>query len=206
MLLQYKCIYDIWFHVDDLPSTHVYLRNNDFALLSEFKDCKDLFIQYFKSFSDLDNQTYTELKMICGCICKINSKEGRKGDNIKIIFTPSSNVIKSKSDNPGQVTYIDGKIKTLYDVSKSDISKYDIKKLEKIIIDLGKMNEYELNLRKDNFNQTLSTTVKLTDKKKKEIEKKQQLEIQQKKKMETYDHLIFDDDDYANQADDDEFM
>ena len=86
-----------------MPSTHVYLRQHDYDNLVQFKD-NDQFISWFKSFEDSNNQLISDLKMICGCVCKLNSKEGRKGESVKIIYTPAANVIKSKSDNPGQVT------------------------------------------------------------------------------------------------------
>jgi len=79
---------DIWFHLDDLPSSHVVLKTNDIKI-KEFNKA-------------------TLIK--CASLCKENSKvSGQK--NIPVIYTLIKNV--KKADTIGSVTTTSTKILTL---------------------------------------------------------------------------------------------
>jgi hypothetical protein len=79
---------DVWFHVDNLSSAHIYLRMRD-------------------------NETWDaipeELLTDCAQLTKANSIEGNKKDNITIIYTPWSNLKKDGSMATGQVGFKDNK-------------------------------------------------------------------------------------------------
>ncbi|KAI1961002.1 hypothetical protein LOZ58_003488 [Ophidiomyces ophidiicola] len=73
-----------FFHVDNLSSAHVYLRLNE-------------------------GQTWEDIppKLLedCAQLTKANSIEGNKKDNVSIIYTPWSNLLKSASMATGQVSF-----------------------------------------------------------------------------------------------------
>ncbi|KAJ2366730.1 hypothetical protein H4S01_002550 [Coemansia sp. RSA 2610] len=74
---------DVWFHVDKLSSAHVYLR--------------------------LSNQSWTDIPAALvddlAQLCKANSIEGNKKDNVSIIYTPWSNLLKRGDMATGQVSF-----------------------------------------------------------------------------------------------------
>ena len=85
---------DVWFHVDNLSSAHIYLRMRD-------------------------NETWDaipeELLTDCAQLTKANSIEGNKKDNITVIYTPWSNLKKDGSMATGQVGFKDNKkVKRVY--------------------------------------------------------------------------------------------
>ncbi|KAI1907194.1 hypothetical protein LOZ61_006264 [Ophidiomyces ophidiicola] len=94
-LIKYGLENDVWvremrhgktqlFHVDNLSSAHVYLRLNE-------------------------GQTWEDIppKLLedCAQLTKANSIEGNKKDNVSIIYTPWSNLLKSASMATGQVSF-----------------------------------------------------------------------------------------------------
>ncbi len=70
---------DIWFHLDDYPSSHVILKTNDLNI------------------KQLNKQTLIH----CASICKDNSKYSNT-KNISVIYTKIKNV--KKADTLGSVT------------------------------------------------------------------------------------------------------
>ncbi|KAF1955985.1 DUF814-domain-containing protein [Byssothecium circinans] len=77
---------DVWFHVDNLSSAHVYVR------LPEGQDWESM---------DKD------LMIDCAQLTKANSIEGNKKDNVTIVYTPWSNLKKDGSMAVGQVGFKD---------------------------------------------------------------------------------------------------
>lgn len=77
---------DIWFHVDNLSSAHVYLR------IPEGSDW---------TFDNLPAQVVQD----CAQLTKANSIEGNKKDNVTVIYTPQSNLKKTKGMATGQVGF-----------------------------------------------------------------------------------------------------
>ncbi|KAK9459768.1 uncharacterized protein V1516DRAFT_677927 [Lipomyces oligophaga] len=83
-LIKYGLETDVWFHVDNLSSAHVYLR----LVPGELWD-------------DLP----TGLLEDCAQLTKANSIEGNKRDNITVIYTPWSNLRKTNGMAIGQVGF-----------------------------------------------------------------------------------------------------
>ncbi|CAI6332568.1 unnamed protein product [Periconia digitata] len=79
---------DVWFHVDNLSSAHIYVR------LPEDQD-----------WEHMDQALLTD----CAQLTKANSIEGNKKDNITIVYTPWSNLKKDGSMAVGQVGFKDQK-------------------------------------------------------------------------------------------------
>lgn len=82
---------DVWFHVDNLSSAHVYLR-----------------------LPNPDNEPWTaipkDLLTDCAQLTKANSIDGNKKDNITVIYTPWSNLKKTGDMATGQVGFKDQKM------------------------------------------------------------------------------------------------
>lgn len=117
---------------------------------------------------------------LCGALCKMNSKDGRKKEECKIIYTLAQNVLKSKSNVPGQVQYRDGKLNAYFQVEKEEANNATSKRLHKITEDLGNMNAEALEKLKQQWNQTLNTEVKLQHA---EAEKQKKLEALQREQQ-----------------------
>ncbi|KAJ2843739.1 Coiled-coil domain-containing protein 25 [Coemansia brasiliensis] len=85
---------DVWFHVDKLSSAHVYLRLNK-----------------SQAWDAIDENLLQDLAQLC----KANSIEGNKKDNITIIYTPWSNLLKRGDMATGQVSFKNPqKVKRVY--------------------------------------------------------------------------------------------
>ncbi|PIB02044.1 Coiled-coil domain-containing protein 25 [Cercospora beticola] len=80
---------DVWFHVDNLSSAHVYLRMRD---------------------GETWDRIPQELLNDCAQLTKANSIEGNKKDNITVIYTPWSNLKKSGNMATGQVGFHNNKL------------------------------------------------------------------------------------------------
>ena len=85
-LIKYGLPEDLWFHVDDLSSAHVYLRLH--------KDQK---------LEDVSPETIME----CAQLVKANSIEGCKKSSVYVIYTRWRNLMKTASMVEGQVSYHD---------------------------------------------------------------------------------------------------
>ncbi|KAL4956651.1 hypothetical protein BDW69DRAFT_158214 [Aspergillus filifer] len=83
-LIKYGLESDVWFHVDNLSSAHVYVRLRD-----------------GESWDNIPEQLLVD----CAQLTKANSIEGNKKDNITVIYTPWSNLKKDGSMAAGQVSF-----------------------------------------------------------------------------------------------------
>ncbi|KAF2143853.1 uncharacterized protein K452DRAFT_285892 [Aplosporella prunicola CBS 121167] len=83
-LIKYGWEEDVWFHVDNLSSAHIYVRLRD-----------------GESWDDIDQALLWD----CAQLTKANSIEGNKKDNVTIIYTPWSNLKKDGSMAVGQVGF-----------------------------------------------------------------------------------------------------
>ena len=90
---------DIWFHVDDLSSAHVYLR-----------------LPTYKTIDDIPADTLED----CCQLVKANSIEGCKRSKVNIVYTPASNLKKTGNMVTGQVGYHNPKLIKEYRVEKSN--------------------------------------------------------------------------------------
>lgn len=93
---------DVWFHVDNLSSAHVYIR---------------LPSQDSSSGVEAGNGPATSWTEIpeplladCAQLTKANSIEGNKKDNVTVIYTPWSNLHKDGSMKTGAVGFKDDKL------------------------------------------------------------------------------------------------
>ena len=77
---------DIWFHVDDFSSAHVYLR-----------------LQEDETFDQIPKQALDE----CCQLVKQNSIEGCKREAVNIVYTPCSNLLKKQYMEIGEVGFTD---------------------------------------------------------------------------------------------------
>ncbi|TMW63360.1 hypothetical protein Poli38472_002301 [Pythium oligandrum] len=84
-LIRYGFLEDIWFHVDDLSSAHVYLR-----------------LPMGKSAVDDISETCLEE---CAQLVKENSIEGSKRNSVKVVYTKWRNLKKTQSMEVGQVGF-----------------------------------------------------------------------------------------------------
>lgn len=92
---------DVWFHVDNLSSAHVYLRLPDPANTSW-------------------TAIPTELLNDCAQLTKANSIDGNKKDNVTVIYTPWSNLKKTGDMATGQVGFKDQKMVRKVHVEKRE--------------------------------------------------------------------------------------
>eukprot|EP01112_Ceratiomyxa_fruticulosa_P010414 TRINITY_DN2759_c0_g1_i1.p1 TRINITY_DN2759_c0_g1~~TRINITY_DN2759_c0_g1_i1.p1 ORF type:complete len:206 (+),score=35.61 TRINITY_DN2759_c0_g1_i1:136-753(+) len=88
-LIKYGFPEDVWFHVDNLSSAHVYLR--------------------LKKGADIKNIPPDVLED-CVQLVKANSIEGNKKDNISVCYTWWSNLKKTAGMDVGQVGFHDEKL------------------------------------------------------------------------------------------------
>ncbi|RAL13595.1 putative DUF814 domain protein [Aspergillus homomorphus CBS 101889] len=88
-LIKFGLEKDVWFHVDNLSSAHVYLRLHD---------------------GENWDQIPQALLEDCAQLTKANSIEGNKKDNITVIYTPWSNLMKDGSMAAGQVSFHNQKL------------------------------------------------------------------------------------------------
>ena len=87
---------DIWFHVSDYSSAHVYLRMEVLPYEARAEG------RYF----DLDNLPLQSMEE-CMQLTKANSIEGCKRGEVQIIFTPATNLLKTPDMDIGQVDFKD---------------------------------------------------------------------------------------------------
>ncbi|MCJ1275280.1 hypothetical protein MMC21_003081 [Puttea exsequens] len=80
--------WDCDFHADNLSSAHIYLR-----------------LSPQQKWDELPREIVEE----CAQLTKANSIEGNKRDNVTVIYTPWSNLLKSGGMATGQVSFKDGK-------------------------------------------------------------------------------------------------
>lgn len=83
-LIMYAWDEDIWFHVDDLSSAHVYLRLNEDE--------------------EWTNINETLMKECCQLV-KENSIQGKKKDKVDIVYTPWSNLNKTNGMEVGAIGF-----------------------------------------------------------------------------------------------------
>jgi len=84
-LIKYGLPHDVWFHVDDLSSAHVYIRLPD----------------GYTGLSDIPTSVLHD----CAQLVKANSIEGSKKSSVRVVFTMWSNLRKDGSMAIGQVGF-----------------------------------------------------------------------------------------------------
>jgi hypothetical protein len=87
----------IWFHVDNLSSAHVYLRLQPEWTLDVIP---------------------SDVIVDCCQLVKYNSIEGNKKNNVKVVYTPWTNLKKEQGHDVGQVTFRSNKMLKFLTVEK----------------------------------------------------------------------------------------
>merc|ERR1712176_447741 len=107
MLIKYGWPEDLWFHVDDLSSAHVYLR-----------------LPRGETFDSVPEEVVEE----CASLVKANSIKGCKLSEVRIVYTPWENLKKTSDMVVGQIGYHNSKKVKYITVKKNHEI---VKKIEK---------------------------------------------------------------------------
>merc|ERR1712032_546178 len=161
-LIKYGFPIDIWFHVDNLSSAHVYLRLADGYTIET-----------------IPQETLNE----CLQLVKENSIEGCKKDKVSIVYTPWENLLKKSSMEVGQVGFKS---------EKAVITVHNITKVKDVLKRIDKTMEVksgDLEAEKEAFMKELSNKRKklYDDNKKKEAEEAKKRKEEYKER--TYDFM-----------------
>ena len=116
-LIKYAFPIDIWFHVEDMSSAHVYLRLPEGVTIEDIP--KDV----------LDE---------CTQLVKDNSKDGRKKDKVSVCYTPWENLVKRPHMEVGEIGFKnEANVKVVHGITKDgDILKPINKTMEQKEVDL----------------------------------------------------------------------
>uniref|UniRef100_A0A5S6QLY7 Coiled-coil domain-containing protein 25 n=1 Tax=Trichuris muris TaxID=70415 RepID=A0A5S6QLY7_TRIMR len=109
---------DVWFHVDDLSSAHVYLRLPEGLCFESIPEA---------------------LLNDCAQLVKANSIKGNKMNNVQVVYTPWSNLKKKGDMDVGQVGFKDKNLLRYVTVEKRDnaiVNRLNKTKLVKTDVDL----------------------------------------------------------------------
>lgn len=144
-LIKWGLPIDVWFHVEDLSSAHVYLRLPEGETIESIP--KDVLLE-------------------CVQLVKHNSRDGCKKDKVNVVYTPWENLKKTSSMEVGEVGYKnESNVKTVYGIEKD---KETLKRLNKT------MEEKQVEFEKERESYFLEVTNKkkkfYDEKKKKEQE------------------------------------
>eukprot|EP00939_MAST-03C_sp_MAST-3C-sp1_P003086 g3086.t1 len=105
LLIEYSWPEDIWFHVDDLSSAHVYLR---FPQPGTKHKPTPL--------SEIPKHLIEE----CSQLVKANSIEGCKKSSVAVVYTPTTNLKKTARMATGQVGFHEAKLVIKYTVESKN--------------------------------------------------------------------------------------
>lgn len=165
-LLKYSLPGDVWFHVDNLSSAHVYLRLPD-----------------GKTIHDIPEDTLED----CCQLVKANSIQGNKQNKINIVYTLASNLKKNGDMVVGQVGYHDTKSIMEYRVEK---------RVNEIVNRLNKTKEElypDLEAEKEAWLVKERQKGKLEAQRLKALEKSEKEEKQRLKELMSYDRIMSED-------------
>jgi len=171
---------DVWFHVDNLSSAHVYLR-----------------LKTGESWKSIQKDLLED----CAQLTKANSIEGNKKDNVTVIYTPWSNLRKDASMATGQVSFHDSKMvkKTLVPVRQNHIVNRLNKTREEKYPDLREEREADLREKRK------AERIAREQQKAKDREERQKREELRWQKDHAYDDLMREDQMVSNQDRDADF-
>mmetsp|Transcript_40267 Transcript_40267/g.89421 ORF Transcript_40267/g.89421 Transcript_40267/m.89421 type:complete len:219 (+) Transcript_40267:83-739(+) len=171
-LIRYGLPVDVWFHVDDMSSAHVYLRLPEGA-----------------SMDDIPEETLDD----CVQLVKANSIQGCKMNNIDVIYTPWQNLRKTASMEVGQVSFHDPR-----NVKKVRVERKQneiINRLEKT-----RVEKYpDLKAEKETYESLKRNARKAEDRVKRAEEKAAKEEAKRQEDLRTYKHLMKEENMVSNQ-------
>lgn len=162
-LIKYAWPEDLWFHVDNYSSAHVYIR------LKPGDDPKTLPANVIEDLTQL---------------VKENSIEGKKLSNVKVVYTMAPNLKKSGDMNAGQVGFHDQKAVMHVNVAKRNreiINRLNKTKREEFP-DLKKLLDERMRQERE--------TKKKQEKERAANEKKEQERRQAEKEAKSYDSFF----------------
>lgn len=174
---------DIWFHVDKHSSAHVYVR-----------------MPPGKGMDDLTTEMIEE----CCQLTKANSIEGCKLKDVRIVYTPWSNLHKVNSMDVGQVGFHNEKLRRYHTIESKDtalLKKLEKTRLEKNDVDFRAMREAR-DMEERRQKRVLEST-------KNEQEKREREEKKKAEEIRTYAGVMHDRNMRSNQGeipDEDDFM
>jgi predicted ribosome quality control (RQC) complex YloA/Tae2 family protein len=174
---------DIWFHVDDHSSAHVYVR-----------------MPRGKGMDDLTDEMIEE----CCQLTKQNSIAGCKLNNIKIVFTPWSNLHKTNGMEAGQVGFHSEKLRRYFTVDRKNTTI--LNRLEKTKVE---KDNVDFRTEREQRDAEVRRLERLADKEKKDEERK--LEEERKRLSDLKHYTALNDETLmtktnANPGDEDDFM
>jgi len=165
---------DVWFHVDNFSSAHVYLRLKKGQTLDDIPS------------SVLDD---------CAQLVKANSIEGNKVNHIEVVYTPWANLKKTGSMEVGQVGFFNQKEVRKIKVEKrmnEIVNRLNKTKVEKLDVDLRA--EREARDRKERED------AKEIQREIKRKEKEEQKRREEMAKLKSYDSVMKDENMKTNQV------
>jgi predicted ribosome quality control (RQC) complex YloA/Tae2 family protein len=127
-LIKYGLPIDIWFHVEDMSSAHVYLRLPDGITLDTIP--KDTLLD-------------------CCQLVKENSRDGKKKEKVSVCYTPWENLKKTSTMEVGEVGFKDDKqVRVVSGISRDlEILKKLKKTMSEKIVDLeAEKDSYNLEV------------------------------------------------------------
>ncbi|XP_003741773.1 coiled-coil domain-containing protein 25 [Galendromus occidentalis] len=154
---------DVWFHVDNLSSAHVYVR-----------------LQPNQTIEDLPEDLITD----CVQLVKYNSISGNKQNNIDVVYTMWSNLKKTPGMEVGQVAFHKDK-----DVKKVRVEK----RINEIINRLNKTKvERNIDLRemREERDRKERAAKREEERKQRELEKEEAKKREELNKLKSYDSLM----------------
>jgi len=173
---------DLWFHVDDLSSAHVYLRIPP-SVMGGLGTSVDL--------AKIPKKIIEE----CALLVKANSIEGHKLKRVKVVYTMWANLKKTKSMEVGQVGFHNEK-----EVYKVDVDK---PKDNTVVNKINKTQiERDISFHKENWEKRQKTMQKKAkdEKKQKELEKESTIKKQKEEaEIRSYSSIMKEDDMRSNE-------
>lgn len=173
---------DIWFHVDDLSSAHVYLR-----------------MPAGQVWDTLAPEVIEE----CCQLVKANSIQGCKQNDVRIVYTPWSNLKKTGGMDVGQVGFHKESLRKYHTIFKKD--NVAINKLEKTRVEKNDVDYRALREARDDAERQKQRQIDLAEKRrlaeeqaaqKQAAELKSYSSLMDAKKMTTNKEVVPDEDDF----------
>eukprot|EP00347_Sterkiella_histriomuscorum_P021048 403335461 len=158
-LIKYAWPHDIWFHVDNFSSAHVYLRTKT----------------PITSYEEMPVAAVIE----CAQLTKENSIEGCKKSAVTVIYTWASNLLKNDSMETGAVSFHNRKLVVNMEVEKDKeiIKRINKTKTESYPDFKKELDRHKMQLQKE------AMLKKKEEKKQQEMEQKQKIKQEEEKKQ-----------------------
>lgn len=173
---------DFWFHVDDHSSAHVYIR-----------------LPPGKTVDDLTEEMVEE----CAQLTKANSIEGCKLNNVKVVYTPWSNLKKTGAMEVGQVGFHDESLRRYFTVAKKNSTILNRLEKTRVVRD-----EVDFRAEREERDSQEAREMKKKKQEAEQKEREEKAEHQRIAEMKSYKTLMDDTQMHTNAqgCDEDDFM